>query len=94
MQKHNQLSDNKDRTAARSKDDYIKDNHTAMPKDRQEKEEKELRKAAVVAESKLPRVWNQEKDNTPDDFKRPQLGFFGGVDFDKDGNITVKGHKL
>jgi hypothetical protein len=90
MQKHNILSESKDKTAARSKELYIKEHHTAMPKSRQKKEEKELRKAAVCAEKNLYNVWNKEKDNTPDDFKRPVLGrWFGGVDFDKNGKIKT-----
>ena len=60
-----------------------------MPKNKQIKEKMEFRKGAIQAEKSLPHVWNQEKDDTPDDFKRPVLGrWFGGVNFDKNGKIT------
>jgi len=88
MQKHNQLKDNLERVKAKSKESYMKENHTAMPKKMQKKEEKELRKAAVHAESKLHGVWNQEKSKAIDDSKRPEFGcYFGGVNFDKNGKI-------
>lgn len=48
--------------------------------------EDELMKAVPEAESKLPRIWN-DKSVGKDDFKRPDLGFFGGVNFDKNGKI-------
>ena len=59
-----------------------------MPKDRQKMEKQEFQKAVITADKQLPYIWNDDKDNTPDDFKRPTLGtFFGGVNFDKKGNI-------
>lgn len=87
MQKHQVLKDNLDRAIAKSKEDYAKDNHTQMSDKRKEFEKKEFMKAVKVAEKNLPYVWNEEKDKTPDDFQRPSLGFFGGVNFDKEGNI-------
>jgi len=87
LDKTNILKDNLDKSIAVSKKNYRRDFHKKMPIDRQEMEKKEFKRAALEAEQRLPYVWNQEKDDTPDDFKRPSLGFFGGVNFDKEGRI-------
>lgn len=81
------LKDNKDRALARSKESYKKENHTSMPKERQEYEKKELNKAVKRADSMLPKVWNDEPSKASNISPRPMFGYFGGVDFDENGKI-------
>ena len=42
--------------------------------------------SAERVDTRLDSVWNSKSEGS-DDFKRPDLGFFGGVDFDKNGRI-------
>lgn len=79
------LKKNVEINSARSIRQWEKDNKKGAPPSVKANFKKGFQKSAAKIESKLPYVWNDGKDNTPDNFKR--RGFFGGVDFDKEGNI-------
>jgi len=86
--KEKQLKDNMDRGIARSKEDHRKDTGKAMSKARQSEEKQEFNKAVKIADSKLSTAWNDDKPQSVPDGKRPMFGsYFGGVEFDKEGNI-------
>ena len=82
------LKDNLDRGIARSKSDYKEDTGKTMSKERQEEEKKEFNKAVKIADQKLSTSWNDEPSKAIPDGKRPMFGsYFGGVNFDKNGDI-------
>lgn len=85
--KEKQLKDNLDKSIARSKNIYKQETGRAMPKERADYEEKELKKAVKEADKMLSKVWNDTPSNERDTSKRPMFGYFGGVNFDKEGHI-------
>lgn len=86
--KTDQLKKNVEINTARSIRSWQKENKTTAPKKVKDEFRRGFEKSAAEVEGQLPHVWNAKEDNTPDDFRRPGLGFFGGVSFDKEGKIV------
>lgn len=86
--KESVLKDNLKQAVAKSKQDYRKEHHTAMPKEREQYEKAEFGKAVKKADSMLSTTWNEPKEGKANHLSdRPMFGYFGGVDFDENGKI-------
>jgi len=86
--KTDQLKKNVEINTARSIQGWQKDNKTKAPEKVKRKFQKDFQDSANRVEKQLATVWNPKESKPIPDGNRPMFGtYFGGVEFDKKGNI-------
>lgn len=63
------------------------ENRERLPGEKEKRREKWLESANRVDKSKLSEIWEPPQHKAISDSKRPEFGYFGGVNFDKNGKI-------